>query len=215
MCQLMHVLEDSSSVITRSGSTLMEGFVNRHTKLACTLLLFSVVLIIQGCHSCDGPSCGIPPFKVPFHFPAAFWNDGGTIQFNNNCYNYANNKRTDTFAQPGRYAGAMYTSLTCSAVHKAAEADGLKPSSASAECPCKKDKIALVVAPGFDFHWYRLGFDGMWSHKPGGTQATDVDSSGNPISNPETANRGVYTDFCGYFCSCSDSGQGQGHEQIN
>lgn len=192
--------------------------MNRLTRLAYTLLLFFVVLIIPGCSHKDcshAMSCGIPPYKDAYHFPAVFWNDGGQIQFNNNCYNYANNKRTDSFAQPGRYAGAMYSSLTCSSVHQAAEADGLKPSSASAGCPCTKDKIALVVAPGIDFHWYRLGFDGMWSHKPGGTQATNVDNSGNLISNPETANRGIYTDFCGYFCTCSDSGQGQGHAQIN
>ena len=55
----------------------------------------------------------------------------------------------------------------------------------------------------------------MWTHKPGGTPATNLDNSGNPISNPETADRGGYTDFCGYLCSCSDSTEGNGHENIN
>ena len=48
-----------------------------------------------------------------------WWNDGGQIQFNNNCYNYGSNYRTDTYAQPGRAAGAMYTSLSCASVKPA------------------------------------------------------------------------------------------------
>jgi hypothetical protein len=74
--------------------------------------------------------------------------------------------------------------------------------------------VALVVAPGWDYHWYRRDENGRWSHKPGGTRATNLDNSMNPISNPETANRGPYTDFCGYYCSCSSSKEGNGHENI-
>lgn len=169
------------------------------------LYLLLVLFILNGC-------CSVPPYSP------AFWNDGGTVQYNNNCYNYGNNKRTDTFAQPGRAAGAMYTNLTCTAVYNAANADGLDPLPASGSCPDGKDKVALVVDPGTDYHWYRLDSSGMWSHKPGGTQATNLDNSGNPITNPETANRCgtwlCYTDFCGYLCSCSDKNQGQGHENI-
>lgn len=173
-----------------------------------------------------GPACSIPPYSP------AFWNDGGTVQYHNNCYNYGNNKRTDTFAQPGRAAGAMYSMpITCTDAYNAAVADGLVPVPASGNCPGGRDKVALVVAPcvapgctapyynGNDFHWYRLGSDVMWSHKPGGSQATNLDNSHNPISNPETANRCggslCYSDFCGYLCSCSDVPQGQGHENIN
>ena len=43
------------------------------------------------------------------------------------------------------------------------------------------------------------GRDGRWTHKPGGTEATDLDNSGNPISDPRTADRGGYTDFCGFM----------------
>jgi hypothetical protein len=173
-----------------------------------------------------GPACSIPPYSP------AYWNDGGTVQFNNNCYNYGNNKRTDTFAQPGRAGGAIYSMpITCSGAYNAAVADGLVPLTVSGTCPGGRDKVALVVAPcvapgctapyysGNDYHWYRLGSDVMWSHKPGGTQATNLDNSHNPISNPETANRcggGLcYSNFCGYLCSCSDVQQGQGHENIN
>jgi hypothetical protein len=54
-----------------------------------------------------------------------------------------------------------------------------------------------------DYHWYRLDNNCFWSHKPGSTDARNVDASGNPITNPEAANRDYgtlnYTDFCGYF----------------
>ena len=39
-----------------------------------------------------------------------------------------------------------------------------------------------VMAPGVDYHWYRLGNDGYWSHKPGVTPATDVDDSAPHIA---------------------------------
>jgi hypothetical protein len=42
----------------------------------------------------------------------------------------------------------------------------------------------------------------FWSHKPGGTAARNTDNSGRVITNPETCNRGPYTQFCGYFYTC-------------
>ena len=56
------------------------------------------------------------------------------------------------------------------------------------------------MAPGWDYHWFRQDADGMWSHKPSHDPATNVDYAGHPIVNPETADRGPYTQFCGYFC---------------
>lgn len=139
----------------------------------------------------------------------------GLAQCKNNCYNYANNKRTDTFAQPGcASSGSAVSNMSCSAVQNAALADGLVAAAADGTCPGNMDKVALVVAPSSDFHWYRLGSDGMWTHKPGMTAATNLDQSSHTISNPETANRGPYTDFCGYLCTCSDAQQGQGHQNI-
>ena len=61
---------------------------------------------------------------APLYEPA-WWNDAGQKQYNNNCYNYATNYRTDTFAQPGRANGAMYTSLSCPSVRAGAIADDL------------------------------------------------------------------------------------------
>lgn len=165
------------------------------------------------------PSQAIPTACTTPGYSPSFWNDAGTIQYGNNCYNYGNNKRTDTFAQPGRYAGAWATTMQCPNVTAGAVADGLIQTTATGTCPNGMTKIAMVVDPGHDYHWYRRGPDGMWTHKPGGGQATNLDNSNNPITNPETANRcggGLcYSQFCGYFCTCSDVQQGQGHATIN
>lgn len=132
-------------------------------------------------------------------FNPGFWNKPA-VQPHNNCYNYARNWRTDTFAQPGRAHGAMTSIMKCAEVTTAALADGLKK-----RCDCLSNEewprrlMALVIAPGWDYHWYREQRDGFWGHKPGKTAARNTDNVGAVIANPETANRGPYTDFCGYF----------------
>ncbi|HVM81026.1 MAG TPA: hypothetical protein VMU06_18540 [Stellaceae bacterium] len=143
-----------------------------------------------------------PPCQAhdaPVYTPAA-WNHP-PVQANNNCYNYANNQITNTFAQPGRATGHMYTSLTCASVRAAAQSDGLVP------CPNFIAPlaagagwyVALVIWPGQDYHWYRQDKSGCWSHKPGGTPARNTDNSGHLISNPRTCNRGPYTVFCTFM----------------
>ena len=160
----------------------------------------------------------LPPFPRPIiHrcrcaplYEPAWWNDGGPRQWNNNCYNYASNYRTDTFAQPGRANGAMYTALTCASVRPAAVADGLIASpSANNRCPSEGHLAALVIWPGVDFHWYRKGRNGRWSHKPGSTPVTNLDNSGHLISDPRTADRGGYTNFCTFMTVM------HGHIKIN
>jgi hypothetical protein len=129
-----------------------------------------------------------------------WWNDGGQKQWNNNCYNYSTNDRTDTFAQPGLAAGAEYVALTCASVRPAAIADDLIDApGANNRCPPEGHLVALAIAPGWDFHWYRKGRNGYWTHKPGGTQATNVDNSGHLIPDPRTADRGPYTQFCTFM----------------
>lgn len=132
-------------------------------------------------------------------FNPGFWNTP-TVQPRNNCYNYARNWRTDTFAQPGRAHGAQTNVMSCPTVTTAATADGLHR-----RCDCLPDSefprrlMALVVAPGGDYHWYRHQRGGFWGHKPGHTAARNYDNAGALVTNPETAARGFYTDFCGYF----------------
>lgn len=178
----------------------------RNKQVGAVLALAGAILLAEGC-------CRIPSYNP------SYWNNDSTVRLNNNCYNYGNNKRTDTFAQPGKRSGDYPNPMTCADVSAAAISDGIEALPGSGTCPDTQDKVALVVDPGTDYHWYRRDANGMWTHKPGGTQATNLDNSGNPISNPETADRCggylCYTDFCGYFCSCSSDTEGSGHEDIN
>ena len=139
------------------------------------------------------------PCKCGPLYEPAWWN-APSRRPHNNCYNYACNYRTDTFAQPGRAHSAQYSSLTCDSVRPAAVADKLIDApKANNGCPEEGHLVALVVAPGWDFHWYRKGRDGWWSHKPGSTPATNLDNSGKLIVDPRSADRGSYTDFCTFM----------------
>ena len=155
----------------------------------------------------DGAAPAATPTDVTCYiergkFNPGFWNTP-TVQPYNNCYNYASNWRTNTFAQPGKGAGSQYTALTCPEVSRAALSDGCHR---RFDCFPDAEKprwlMAMVVAPGYDYHWYRLQQDGFWGHKPGGTAARNTDNNGSIIVNPETCARGPYTQFCGYFYSC-------------
>lgn len=148
--------------------------------------------------------CSCAPLYEP-----AWWNVP-IIQPRNNCYNYATNYRSDSYAQPGRAAGAMYTNYTSCvvpagqrSVRDGAVADCLIDTpNANNVCPKDGHLVALVIAPGpafKDFHWYRKGKNGRWSHKPGGGAVTHLDNSGAVITDPRTANRGYYTQFCTFM----------------
>jgi hypothetical protein len=135
---------------------------------------------------------------APLYEPA-WWNVPAR-QFTNNCYNYGTNYRTDTYAQPGRAAGAQATTMSCAAVKPAAVADDLIDAPrANNRCPKEGHLVALVVAPLYDYHWYRKGRNGYWTHKMGPTPATNVDNSGHLIPDPRSANRGPYTNFCTFM----------------
>jgi hypothetical protein len=54
----------------------------------------------------------------------------------------------------------------------------------------------------------------LWSHKPGTDVARDTDESGNLITDPETADRGIYKYVCGYFSICSGALPFSGHSTI-
>ncbi len=136
-------------------------------------------------------------------FNPAFWNSDPNVMRNNNCYNYASNRRTNTFAQPGRASGHQYTALTCPAVSAAARSDGCHD---EGNCFPDSEKprwyIALVIWPNRDYHWYRKSTEGFWGHKPGQTRAKNTDDSGRVIMDPRNANRGPYTQFCQFMYAC-------------
>jgi hypothetical protein len=163
--------------------------------------------------SCTNYTCSSPSFTP------AFWNTGGVVQAENNCYNYATNTRTDSFAQPGYSsggggAGQCSSPFTAACITEKATADGLIPSSGPNQCDFDQETVASAVFSG-DYHWYRLDTNGLWTHKPGNGLATNLDNSGNPITDPATADRGPYTTFVGYFCTCSSNTEGQGHAVID
>lgn len=174
------------------------GIVREHIErdLSTQVNLGTIIQIGPPATNGNCPTClaaCAPPYEA-----GLMWNFSPT-QANNNCYNYANDRVTNTFAQPGRYHGAQYTAFTCANVQPAAVADGLVAASNFTVAISDGWYVALVIWPNVDFHWYRQDKIGCWSHKPGGTAATNVDSSNNPITNPQTANRGGYTQFCSFM----------------
>ena len=82
------------------------------------------------------------------------WNSTPTVQSRNNCYNYANDKITNSFAQPGTGSGAPYSSLTSEEILRASEQDGLVKLDVAPKDPCPEAPeqpnclVALVVDEG-------------------------------------------------------------------
>jgi hypothetical protein len=140
------------------------------------------------------------------------WNDGGNTQYSNNCYSYACNRPGPrpgpTKPQPGDSSGDRYENVTCEDVKAAALSDGLKEMPSEGCCPEGYHEVSLVVDPNVDYHWYREDQGGGWSHKPGWGPATDVDASGEPITDPSSADRDYsdrggpnYSEDCGTLCA--------------
>lgn len=147
-------------------------------------------------------------------YKPGFWNDAGIIQYNNNCYCYAANRRIDKFGQPGKGGGRpVARPFTVENVRAALLTDGLKPFGTclpAAESP--RYLVAMVVAPFRpndprynDYHFYRNSVQSLsnqiyfWSHKMGQFPVTNLDKDGRIIANVERANRDKYTLFGGYY----------------
>ena len=143
-----------------------------------------------------------PPCKsgLATPFNPGKWNNP-SVQPRNNSYNYANDIITNTFAQPGRRSGSSLPPMDCSGLNAAARRDRLVPVP-NIEVPIPYAcYVALVIWPGVDYHWYRQDQDGCWSHKPGGTPATNLDNAGLTIATPASCDRGPYAIFCGYMAT--------------
>ncbi len=131
--------------------------------------------------------------------PLSAWNwPNFQAQYNNNCYNFATDTRTDTFAAPG---GS--TAYTCQSMSSGALSDGLQAGVDLADL-CHTSGlpqghiVALLVWPDVDFHFARLEADGTWSNKGGPEEASTTDYAWQPILDPRTANFGSYP-FCSFF----------------
>jgi uncharacterized protein (DUF2141 family) len=85
-------------------------------------------------------------------FDSTKWNSSDAIRLHNNCYNYASDKITNTFAQPGKGSGqeGPYPP-TCPDTGQAAVRDGQIVVKNPDVSPADGQIIALVVssAPGF------------------------------------------------------------------
>ncbi len=148
----------------------------------------------------------------------SLWN--GKTQSYNNCYAYALNNQVYPgtnnlwlMQQPGEYANNWATNFTNEAEMRAAVASDFakynedfgtnlvfQPIGKYDVCPAGTYKVALVAySNNLDYHWYRQDADGYWSHKPGRTAVTRYDNSGNLIVDPETADRGGYDLFLGFY----------------
>lgn len=119
------------------------------------------------------------------------------------------------FHQPGRKSGfpkwSKVKGKRCPDLMARLYADvpGLTRSTFTRKCPKGSSKIALVVDPQEDYHFYRQDKDGFWSHKPGGTAVKRTDATGRIIYDPALASRNYtrrnnrlnYKEFCGYLCA--------------
>jgi hypothetical protein len=128
------------------------------------------------------------------------WNDAA-FKPTNNCYAYASNKRAlyPRKPQPGIGSGKMFTSVTGGDVADASKRDGAhEVNDCFDESEAPRMLVALVVWPNEDYHWYRKHPE-CWGHKPGSSDARNTDNSGKIIIDPQTCDRGPYTDFYGYM----------------
>jgi hypothetical protein len=127
------------------------------------------------------------------------------FQANNNCYNYACNIATNSFAQPGRLHGISVLKsgrLDVPSVRKGAELDGLTCLGNSKvyindvvkySRGKKGHVVALLISEpdesarwSGDYHWVRCDSKGcnFWSQKSGSGQVTNLDFTGRLIVDP-------------------------------
>ena len=119
------------------------------------------------------------------------------------------------YHQPGgtqHMAGQLHTATgrSCPMVERLMRMDvpDIRRTTFKARCPRGTSKIAMVVHPGEDYHFYRQDADGMWSHKDDANKVKRFDAEGLPIVDPATAARNYrprgsflnYQNFCGYYC---------------
>ncbi len=165
------------------------------------------------------------------HYMPTLYNQTKKIRTNHNCFAYAFDimdppneeecKEGDCripFHQPGYSAG--YPKFSDSGkkycgdllARLFGDMPWLRRTTFEARCPKGFSKIALVIDPDNDYHFYRQDSNGLWSHKPGGMPVTNRDASGKLIYNPELCDRdyrkpGVkdkdqlnYSVFCSFLC---------------
>jgi hypothetical protein len=165
----------------------------------------------------------VDPSSNPKYAPH-IWNDNVRTLLSTNCYAYAcddpYHHAYNDKPQPGMYMGIKNREMSNSAVRLAVMQDDQSRNALRKQrlIPLVRLRqeinnnspidvvnvpgyylIALVVAKGRDYHWYRQDDTGYWSHKPGHTQATNLDASGKVITDPRDCNLGIYSFTTFYF----------------
>lgn len=156
------------------------------------------------------------------------WNNRKELRETHNCFAYAMNVHDPKqvkacqlnkncnvpFHQPGSASGhpgfRSRRLKTCPDMIARLLGDNpsMKMTTFEAKCPAHTSKIALVVDPDEDYHFFRQDSNGFWSHKPGGTAVTNLDANDKPIYDPQLASRDYresgsklnYDTFCAYMC---------------
>ena len=156
---------------------------------------------------CSDYACSTPSRDT------AWWE----VNHKGDCYAYALN--TTNFPPLDKDPGVSYWYghwNTPAMLGFAVIGDGLLPSNATDLCPDNRTKVAAVYdtdGSGFGgYHWLRQDTDTSWSHSYG---YDNHDSLGNEIWHPEDAIwTNGYDSVTGYYCTCSDAEQGQGHVDL-
>lgn len=156
------------------------------------------------------------------------WNQKKELRETHNCFAYAMNINDPKqikacqmtkdcnvpFHQPGSASGhprfRTQRLKTCPNMIARLLGDNpsMKMTTFEGKCPAHTSKIALVVDPDEDYHFFRQDSNGMWSHKPGGTAVTNIDANDRLIYDPMLASRNYtesgsnldYDTFCAYMC---------------
>ena len=151
----------------------------------------------------------IPISGSELEYEPSLWNISSVMPYVN-CYSYAFNNQMN-WMNPGSNSIGTITQASISRenILTYIQADAAQLGFVFEEiaydacCTSGSYKVALVIDPGTDYHWYRQNPDGTWSHKPGRSAVVNHDASGQLIYNPQIANRDYsdinYTDFVGFY----------------
>lgn len=191
------------------GNTMIGNGGGNHIVPWINLSVGMPITATQELENCGESQQSDPEFvttDAPTSYNPSLWNDPNWVGCNN-CYNYACDIRTDNRAKPGYAHQFPWSNPACEKIGQAALADGLTLANEHNECDGCAHLVALFVDEAKDYHWYRLDSNGIWSHKWGQEEATNLDGSGNLITNLQTADhhyvgpKGDYTyTFCNYYC---------------
>jgi len=190
-------------------------------------------LALPGTHFCKehmekcpriSPLNGFEPNYEPL-----LWNIKRSLRETHNCFSYSMNihdpKQTQMclndsedcdapFHQPGSpsgYRGFSSKKLkTCPNMVARILGDNpdIRMTTFESRCPVSTSKIALVVDPNEDYHFFRQDSNMLWSHKAGARPVKNVDAAGRTIWDPQLAylnytdgdSRLNYSVFCSYLC---------------